>query len=87
MGNNNISADYDSEGYQRLAAAVVEKAIQDYRSALKRLYRRPNDHEAERLKNDCERFFQNEIEIYSDIDGTYIMEKIQKMVTGEMQSE
>lgn len=72
------------DGYQRLAAAVVEQAVKDYRHALRRLHRKPKDIEALKAKNDCERFFKNEIYMYSDIDGERIMREIRKRVNEEM---
>lgn len=72
------------DGYERLAAAVVEQAIVDYRWALRRLYRHPFDINAEKIVNDCERFFQNEIAMYSDIDGESIMRAIKERVGAEI---
>ena len=71
-----MSEDYNIEGYTTLAAAVVEKAVDDYRLALRRLHRNPRDTEANKLKNDCERFFNNEIGIYTELDGRTIMRKV-----------
>lgn len=68
--------------YSNLANAVVEKAARDYKSALKVLKRRNTDEKALRLKEDCEKFFRGEIEMYSDLDGKYIMTQIQKGVEG-----
>lgn len=77
MDNCNI------DGYEKLAAAVVERAISDYRSALKRLKRKPHDLAAKRMKNDCERFFLDEITIYSNIDGKTIMRMVKERVKSE----
>lgn len=77
MDNCNI------DGYEKLAAAVVERAISDYRSALKRLKRKPHDLAAKRMKNDCERFFLDEITIYSNIDGKTIMRMVKEQVKSE----
>lgn len=48
------------EGYQRLAAAVIEQAVKDYRRCLRRLYRNPFDQSAKDEKAECERFFRME---------------------------
>lgn len=77
MDNCNI------DGYEKLAAAVVERAISDYRSALKRLKRKPHDLATKRMKNDCERFFLDEITIYSNIDGKTIMRMVKEQVKSE----
>lgn len=75
------------EQYQTLAAAVVEQAVTDYKAALKRIHRHPFDTDAARIINDCERFFLNEIEIYSDLDGQAIMKAIKEMVGEEFKNE
>lgn len=71
---------YNIDGYKELANAVVIKAVKDYENALKRLKRKPNDINANRMKNDCERFFRNEISIYTDLDGEAIMRIIKQKV-------
>lgn len=73
---------YNIDGYKELANAVVIKAVKDYENALKRLKRKPNDINANRMKNDCERFFRNEISIYTDLDGEAIMRIIKQKVDG-----
>ena len=69
-------------GYEKLSAAVVEKTVRDYRFALKRLRRNPDDISADRTKNDCERFFRDEIGIYCSLDGETIMRIIRDQVEG-----
>lgn len=69
-------------GYEKLSAAVVEKAVRDYRFALKRLRRNSDDISADRTKNDCERFFRDEIGIYCSLDGETIMRIIRDQVEG-----
>lgn len=71
---------YCIEGYQRLAAAVVKKAVTDYEMALKKLKRHPKDIWALNMRDDCERFFKREISTYTDIDGQAIMSAIRKKV-------
>lgn len=77
-------SDYCMEGYQRLAAAVVEQAAKDYTRALRRLRRHPEDEQAQRGKEECERFFRRDIGMYSDIDGEYIIRGIREKVDQEM---
>lgn len=79
-----MSNDYCIEGYQRLAAAVVEQAVVDYKKALRRLYRYPKDQEAQREKTECERFFRRDMGMYSDLDGESIIREIKKRVNAEM---
>lgn len=79
-----LNKDYNIEGYQRLAAAVVERAVLDYRRALRRLYRHPEDLDAKHVKKECEIFFRRDMEIYSDIDGESIIREIKERVNEEM---
>ena len=72
------------EGYQRLAAAVVEQAVVDYTRALRRLSRHPNDADAKREKEECERFFRRDMGMYSDLDGESIIRAIREKVDQEM---
>lgn len=76
--------DYNIEGYLRLAAAVVERAVLDYKRALRRLYRHPKDLDAKYVKEECERFFRRDMGIYSDIDGELIIREIKERVNEEM---
>ena len=46
------------ESYEQLAFAIVKLAVEDYRSALKRLKRHSSDQQALWSKADCERFFR-----------------------------
>ena len=78
MGTNDT--DYCIEGYERLRAAIVERAAIDYKGALLRLRRHPYDVSAKRMVSDCERFFRNEIAMYVDMDGEMIMNKIKEKV-------
>lgn len=77
------SKEWNIDGYKNLAFAVVIKAAQDYRIALKRLHRRPDDILANRTRKDCERFFRDEVSYYTEIDGLVIMRKIQERVSKE----
>lgn len=79
MGNSNTQEHY-MEGYERLAAAVVRQAVDDYKSALTRLKRKPHDKEAQRMVSDCERFFRRDMGMYSDLDGESIIRAIRERV-------
>lgn len=76
--------EYCIEGYKALAAAVVSKAVQDYRLALRALYRKPNDRDAQHTKKECEIFFRKNIGPYSDLDGEAIIKAVQEKVNKEM---
>lgn len=79
MNNTN----YCNEGYLRLAAAVVELAVKDYTKALRKLHRKSHDENARRMADECERFFKNEAETYTNIDGQAIIKAIRKRVDDE----
>lgn len=84
MANTIESDDYNMDGYKKLAVEVVKRAIEDYKKALKRLYRYPNDYEAGVEKKRCERFFRQDMGIYSDIDAEVIIRGIRERVNAEM---
>lgn len=68
------------DGYVRLAHAIVEKAGKDYRAVLKKLKRNPEDSQAQWEKMDIERFFRRDVGAYMDVDGDYIIDRIQREV-------
>ena len=75
---------WSPEGYERLAAAVVEQAVTDYQRALRRLRHHPHDETALHGKEECERFFRRDMGLYSDLDGEMIIKAIQERVNKEM---
>ena len=68
------------ESYDQLTFAIVKLAVEDYRSALKRLKRHSNDQQALWSKADCERFFRNDIGTDWNLDGEKIMRAVQEQV-------
>ena len=82
MKDNN----YNMEGYNRLAAAVVEQAVKDYRRALKRLHRWPGDPRAKETVKECERFFRRDMGAYADLDGEQVIRAVRKRVSREMRT-
>lgn len=76
--------EYCIEGYKALAAAVVSKAVQDYRLALRELYRRPHNRDAQHTKKEYEIFFRRDIGLYSDLDGEAIIKAVRERVEKEM---
>lgn len=64
----------DTEGCNLLRAAVVERAVMDYYSALKEAEQHPRNYEAKRTIDECERFFRSgTLEFWTDIDGELII--------------
>ena len=68
------------DGYVRLAHAIVEKVGKDYRAVLKKLKRNPEDSQAQWEKMNIERFFRRDAGAYRDVDGDYIIDRIQREV-------
>lgn len=70
--------DYDP--YKRLAAAIVENAVVDYKKALRRVRKHPDNEFALSEKAELERFFRSSwCGMLTDIDGEVIIAKIQQM--------
>lgn len=55
----------DIECYEKLCTAIVKQGIYDYKKALERVRRYPKDENAMHMKEECERFFKKDMEIYS----------------------
>lgn len=69
------------DSYERLANAIVLQAAKDYRTALKRVARRPKDWDGLATKNECERFFRSGwFGILTGIDPEMLMRKLQMEV-------
>ena len=70
----------DFDPYKNLAAAIVEKAVIDYRKAIRKVRKHPNNEFALSEKAELERFFRSSwCRMLTDIDGEVIIEKIQQM--------
>ena len=69
------------DSYERLANAIVLQAAKDYRTALKRVARRPKDRDGLATKNECERFFRSGwFGILTGLDPEMLMRKLQMEV-------
>lgn len=69
------------DSYEKLANAIVLQAAKDYRTALKRVARRPKDRDGLATKNECERFFRSSwFGILTGIDPEMLMRKLQMEV-------
>ena len=67
--------------YQTLANAIVIQAAKDYREALTKLKKYPNNTEALTVKDDCERFFRSSwYEALTEVDGSFLMKKLRAEV-------
>ncbi len=69
----------DLSCWQELASAVVLQAAKDYREALGRLKKRPNDGYSIKTKKECEKFFLSQrFDLFTGIDGKGLMEMLRK---------
>ena len=69
--------------YQNLANAIVLSAVKDYRDALKRLNKKPNNKLAADERDDIERFFRSGyFTILTEIDPEYLIDRLNKEVFG-----
>lgn len=75
--------DFCMEGYRTLAIAIIEQAVKDYRCALRKLRRKPDNGVALHTVMECERFFRRDMGTYSDLDGEAIIREIRKKVQME----
>ena len=74
--------DYD---YERLAEQIIIRAAKDYRNALKRLFRHPENPTALATKEEIEMFFRSEwFQVLSDIDPNVLIEGIKAKAKREI---
>jgi hypothetical protein len=68
-------------GYEMLAAAVVERAVLDYKQALENIRAKYNVLEAQNVIRNLERFFRSEwFSILSDLDGEMLVQQLRTVV-------
>ena len=73
----------NQDPYQNLANAIVLSAVKDYRDALKRLNKKPNNKLAADERDDIERFFRSGyFAILTEIDPEYLIDRMNKEVFG-----
>lgn len=71
--------------YKNLAAAIVELAVKDYKTALKYHYKHPDSKEYSEEVNSLEQFFRSGwYGMLTELNGEYLMERVQSMVRKEM---
>ena len=69
--------------YQNLANAIVLTAVKDYRTALRRLKRKPNNKDAAAERDSIEEFFHSEwFAILTEMDPDYLIDRLNKEVFG-----
>ena len=68
--------------YEQLANAIILRAVEDYRDALKKLKKRPKYGPAQDLKNEVERFFRSYwYRELTSVDGEILIKKLQAEVS------
>ena len=73
------------EPYQALANAIVELAVNDYRTALKYHYHHPDKKEYADAVDSLEQFFRSGwYGVLTDLDGEYLMTAVRRMVHEEV---
>ncbi len=66
-----------NEGVTNLAKEIVLRACIDYKKAVKKLKKKPNDITATKMKRSCERFFNSEwCECLTNIPGETMLKTI-----------
>jgi hypothetical protein len=76
MANNSSLAE---NPWERLANAIVLSAVSDYRAALRKLKRNPQNQDAMSDAMAIERFFQSGwFSILTSVDGEYLMDRLRK---------
>ena len=72
----------DFDPYKNLAAAIVEKAVIDYKKALRRHRKYPNNEFTLSEIAELERFFRSAwYKTLTAVDGEYLMDRIKKEVS------
>ncbi len=73
-----------SEPYEKLAAAIILKAVKDYRDALKKHRKRPKYQPAIEMIAEVERFFRSEwYRELTSVDGDMLIRKLKSEVERE----
>ena len=68
------------EAYENLAIAIVTQAIIDYKKALKKLEKNPNNINQQRIKNECEIFFKSDyFDVLTNVDVNYLLKNMERM--------
>ena len=70
--------------YTNLANAIILLAVKDYRRALRRQKKLPEDKDVKTRMLECERFFRSGwFEVLTSLDGEVLLDKLYQEVYGE----
>lgn len=65
--------------YEALANAIVLQAVNDYRAALKKVKKNPNNREALDEALQIERFFRSQwYQVLTSVDGEYLINRLRR---------
>lgn len=68
--------------YEALANAIVLQAVNDYRAALKKVKKNPNNREALDEALQIERFFKSQwYQVLTSVDGEYLINRLRREVS------
>ena len=71
-----------NDPYQNLANGIILRAVKDYRTALRKLKKRPKYGPAQDIKNEVERFFRSDwYRELTSVDGNVLIKKLQAEVS------
>ncbi len=66
-----------TDPYQNLANAIILTAVKDWRSARRKLKRKPKNKDAQILLEECESFFRSAwFASLADVDGEMLIRKL-----------
>ena len=75
----------EKEAYENLANAIIVSAVEDYKSALVKLKRHPDNKRALDEIRNLEKFFYSEwYELLTDLDASYLLRKVRDLVEEEV---
>ena len=67
------------KNYQNLANAIIIRAVEDWRDAVRRLKRKPNNKQALEEKESCEDFFLSDwFDILTSVRGEDLLRKLKE---------
>ncbi len=65
--------------WQELGSAIVLQAVKDYKAAMKRLRKNPDNKAARKMLRECERFFHSGwYEMLTDIEPECLLRGVQR---------
>ena len=68
--------------YEALANAIILQAVNDYRAALKKVKKNPNNREALDEALQIERFFKSQWhQVLTSVDGEYLINRLRREVS------